>query len=88
MKMLVVGDRTIMTYRQGLLITLLATAVSLAAGFGTAPFWDEKIPDLQSRRGKIMAYEGDPKHPYAEKKQKINTTPLIIYCLRFSTTPS
>ena len=30
-----------MTYRQGLLITFLATAVSLAAGFGTAPFWDE-----------------------------------------------
>ena len=30
-----------MTYRTGLLITLAASLVALAAGFGTAPFWDE-----------------------------------------------
>ncbi len=30
-----------MTYRQGLLITLAAASVALAAGFGPAPFWDE-----------------------------------------------
>jgi 4-amino-4-deoxy-L-arabinose transferase-like glycosyltransferase len=30
-----------MTYRQGLLITLATATVALAAGFGTAPFWDE-----------------------------------------------
>jgi 4-amino-4-deoxy-L-arabinose transferase-like glycosyltransferase len=30
-----------MTYRQGLLMTLAAASVALAAGFSTAPFWDE-----------------------------------------------
>lgn len=30
-----------MTYRTGLLITFTASLVALAAGFGTAPFWDE-----------------------------------------------
>jgi 4-amino-4-deoxy-L-arabinose transferase-like glycosyltransferase len=30
-----------MTYRQGLLITLATASLALAAGFGTAPFWDE-----------------------------------------------
>lgn len=30
-----------MTHRTGLLITLAASLVALAAGFGTAPFWDE-----------------------------------------------
>jgi 4-amino-4-deoxy-L-arabinose transferase-like glycosyltransferase len=30
-----------MTYRQGLLMTLTAASVALAAGFSTAPFWDE-----------------------------------------------
>lgn len=30
-----------MTYRQGLLITLVTACMALAAGFGTAPFWDE-----------------------------------------------
>ncbi len=30
-----------MTFRQGLLITLATATVALAAGFGTAPFWDE-----------------------------------------------
>lgn len=36
-----VGERTRMTYRTGLLITLVTSIVALAAGFGTAPFWDE-----------------------------------------------
>lgn len=30
-----------MTYTRGLLLTLLAATVTLAAGFGTAPYWDE-----------------------------------------------
>jgi 4-amino-4-deoxy-L-arabinose transferase-like glycosyltransferase len=37
----VAGERTTMTYRQGLLITLVTSTLALAAGFGTAPFWDE-----------------------------------------------
>jgi hypothetical protein len=38
----------------------------------TAPFYDERIPEMQGRLDRVMAYDGgDPNHPYAKLQKKI-----------------